>query len=216
MINMNQFNSHNGYESNKPPREWNRQPPEAHFKSMTSPSTTNPVISSIIRILNHHTINIGDVKIPTSDFPVESNSESDTDLDTTPIKSIDDDEMDHLLELFRSYMMKIFWMLTSICFKLYWWLPLLNFFTVSTVLFHKNGGANAAVKNCMLHFSIFVPTKATMKSANGNTVHAQLIGLVLCSFPKCLIIYSVGPIYYCPGQPSNTISSDALKVYIDF
>ena len=52
--------------------------------------------------LNHHAIDNSDVKIPTSDFPVESNYESVPDPDTTPIKSIDDDEMDYLLELFHS------------------------------------------------------------------------------------------------------------------
>ena len=49
--------------------------------------------------LNHCAINNGDI---TSDVPVESNYYSVPDLYTTPIKSIDDDEMDHLLELFHS------------------------------------------------------------------------------------------------------------------
>ena len=29
-------------------------------------------------------------------------------------------------------------------------------------------------------------------------------------------MYPVGPVYYCPGHPSNTISSGALKFYIGF
>ena len=52
--------------------------------------------------LNHHAIDNGDVEFHPSDFPVESNSESFPNPDTTPIKYIDDDEMDHLLELFHS------------------------------------------------------------------------------------------------------------------
>ena len=72
-------------------REWNSQPPAAHFKSMTSPSITSPVISAIVGRLNHRAIDNGDVKIPTSDFPVESNYESVPDPDTTPIKAIGDD-----------------------------------------------------------------------------------------------------------------------------
>ena len=52
--------------------------------------------------INHHAIDNGNVKIPTSKFPVESNSESVPDTDTTPIKSIDDDEIDHLLEFFHA------------------------------------------------------------------------------------------------------------------
>ena len=49
--------------------------------------------------LNHHAIDNGDIN---SDVPVEYNYESVPDPDTTTIKSIDDDEMDHILELFHS------------------------------------------------------------------------------------------------------------------
>ena len=49
--------------------------------------------------LNHHAIYNGDI---TSDVPVESINESVPDPDTTPIKSFDDDEIDHLLEFFHS------------------------------------------------------------------------------------------------------------------
>ena len=52
--------------------------------------------------LNHHAIYNGDVKISTSDVPVESNYESVPDPNNNLIKSIDDDEMDHLLEFFHS------------------------------------------------------------------------------------------------------------------
>ena len=94
--------------------------------------------------------------------------------------------------------------------------PTSKFYTVSTVLFHKYGGANVAVTDCMSHFYMFVPTKVTVKLANGNTGHAQGIGIILCRFPNCSIIYPVGPVYYCPGHPSNTISSESLKFYIGF
>ena len=49
--------------------------------------------------LNHHTINNGDV---TSDVPVEYKYKSVPYPDTTMIKSIDDNEMDHHLEFFHS------------------------------------------------------------------------------------------------------------------
>ena len=103
-------------------------------------------------------------------------------------------------------MTKIFWMLTSIYFRLNWWFPLLKSFieSLSTVLFHKYGGANVSVTNWMSHFSMFVPTKDTVKLSNGNTGHSQGIGIILCHFPNCSIIYPVGPVYYCPGHPSNT------------
>ena len=84
------------------------------------------------------------------------------------------------------------------------------------MLFHKDGGANVAVTNLMSHFSMFVPTKETMKLANGNTGNAQVIGIILCRFTNCSIIYQVGTVYYCPGHPSNTISSGALIFYVSF
>ena len=99
---MNLFNALHGDETKEPPREWNSQPPADHFKYRSSTSRTNPVISDITGRLNHHAIDNGDVEVTTSYFQVESSSESVPDPDTTLIKSIDDDETDHLLELFHS------------------------------------------------------------------------------------------------------------------
>ena len=99
---VNQFSAIHGDEPKESPIEWNSQPPADYFKSRSSPSRTNPVISAIMGKLNHHAIDNEDVKIPTSEVPFESNYDSVPDPYTTPIKSIDDDEMDHLLELFHS------------------------------------------------------------------------------------------------------------------
>ena len=94
---MNQFIELHGAEPKEPPREWNIQPPASHFKSRSSSSRTNPVISAIMGEFNHHAIDNGYVKIPNLDVPVQSNYDSVPEPDTTPIKSIADDEMDHLL-----------------------------------------------------------------------------------------------------------------------
>ena len=51
--------------------------------------------------LNHHVIDNVDAKVYTLDFPFEFNSESVTDTENTMIRSIDDNEIDHLLELFH-------------------------------------------------------------------------------------------------------------------
>ena len=82
---MNKLNTLHGDEPKEPPRELNSQPLEAHFKFRSSTSRTNPVISAIMGKLNHHAINNGDIQIPTSDVPVESNYDSVPDPDTTPI-----------------------------------------------------------------------------------------------------------------------------------
>ena len=91
-----------------------------------------------------------------------------------------------------------------------------KFHTVSTVLFHKYGGANVAVTNFMSQFSMFIQTKANVKLANGNMGCAQVIGIVLYFFPNCYTIYPVVPVYYFTGHPSNTISLCALKFYVGF
>ena len=84
------------------------------------------------------------------------------------------------------------------------------------MLFHKYLGENIGVTNCMSHFSMFIPTKADVKFSNGNMVHSQEIGIILCNFPVCPIIYTVVPVYYCPGHPSNTISLGGIKFYFVF
>ena len=88
-------------------------------------------------------------------------------------------------------------------------------YTVSNMLFHKDGGENFSHK---LHvtISMFVTTKAIVKLANENTGHAKRIGIVLCHFTNSSIIYPVGLVYYFPGHPYNTISSGALKFYVVF
>ena len=83
-------------------------------------------------------------------------------------------------------------------------------------MFHKYGRENVGVKNCMSHFYMFTPNKANAKLANGNTRHSQVIGIILCHFTNFHIIYSVGQVYYFPGQPLNTISLGSLKCYVGF
>ena len=63
---------------------------------------------------------------------------------------------------------------------------------------------------------MFAPTKVNVELANGNMWHDQGIGIILYHFPNCPIIYLVGPVYYFPGHPSNTISSGDLKFYVGF
>ena len=89
-------------------------------------------------------------------------------------------------------------------------------YIVSNVLFHKDGGSNVAVTNCMSHFSMFVPNKASVKLANINTVHGQVIRIIFCRFPNCSIIYPVVPVYYFTVKPYYTISPGTLKFYVGF
>ena len=99
---MNQFNALHGDEKTETPKEWNIQPASDHFKSRTSPPKTRPVVSSIMGRLNHHAVDNGDVEVNPSEFPFESNSEYVPYPDNTLIKSMDDYEMNHILEFLHS------------------------------------------------------------------------------------------------------------------
>ena len=98
---MNQFTALHVDEPTEPPREWNIQPLEDQFKSRAYPSKTSPVVSTSMERLNIIAIGNSDVKVSPFIFPAGSNSGSIPAPETTPIKSIDDDEMDHLLEFFH-------------------------------------------------------------------------------------------------------------------
>ena len=84
------------------------------------------------------------------------------------------------------------------------------------MLIHKDGGENVAVKNYMSHFSMIFPTKFNVKFSNGNMGYDQGIGIILCPFPNCPIIYLVGPLYYFPVCLLNSISLGDLKFYVGF
>ena len=100
---MTNFNDLHGNKTTNSPRECNIQPPSVHCKSLISPPKTSPVVSDIMEKINHHAIDYDDDEVQPSDYPPKSTSESFPDTDTTPIKSIDDDDdMDQLLELFHS------------------------------------------------------------------------------------------------------------------
>ena len=45
-----------------------------------------------------------------------------------------------------------------------------------------------------------------------NMGHDQGIGVILCRFHICTMIYSVVPVYYCLDHSSSTISSGDLKL----
>ena len=94
--------------------------------------------------------------------------------------------------------------------------PYSKVYTTSTLLFYKYVGANVSVTNSVSHFSMFVPTKITVKLANGNTRHAQLIGIVLFCFTNCPIIYPVVPVYYFRvilPTPSHQVPSNFKLVF---
>ena len=91
LIKKYQFNFLYGEEPNEPHRECTSQSPTSHFKYRTSPPKTSPVVSAIMRRLNHRDIDNVDGEVYPSEFPVEFNSESVPDPYTTLIKPIDDD-----------------------------------------------------------------------------------------------------------------------------
>ena len=167
--------------------------------------------------LNNHFVYNGDIEVQPTDFPAESNSESVPDPETALIKSMDDNEMTHILKLFYSlhddYLLDADLQMIQDLLVV---APPSKIYTLSTVLCHKYGGTNFSIKILISQFSIFVPTKATVELSNGNTGHFRIIGIILCCFPNCTIICLVEPVYYFPGHPYNTISSGNIKFMFVF
>ena len=86
-------------------------------------------------------------------------------------------------------------------------------FTVSTVLLHKYEWENVSVTNFMSHFSMFVPTKISVKLANGNMVHAQGIVIIVCRFTKCSIIIHLDQfiiVHFTLTTPSHKVPSNFM------
>ena len=94
--------------------------------------------------------------------------------------------------------------------------PSSTFYIVSTIVFHKYVGSIHGVKNFMSHIYMLVPTNANMKLANGNMVHAQVIGIILCHFSNYDIIYLAVPVYWCSYHPYNNIKLCALHIMLVF
>ena len=125
---MNQFNALHGEELNEPPIEWNIRLPETHLKSRTSPTKNSPVVSAIMVGINNHAIDNGDVKVQPSEFPVNltpNKFQIQTPLLLNQLMMM---EWNISCNYSTQNIMKTFWMLTSRCFMLYWWLPLLQNF----------------------------------------------------------------------------------------
>ena len=117
-------------------------------------------------------------------------------MDNTPIMATNNDKLVQLLELFLSdYDYDILdvdlhmlhdWLVGALSSK---------FYKVSTLLCYKHRVSNVGVTNFLYHFFMFVSNKINMKLANSNTGHAQEIGIILCNFLNCPIIYLVGLFY---------------------
>ena len=60
--------------------------------------------------------------------------------------------------------------------------PSSKMYIASSVFFHKDGGENGAVTNCMSHFLILFPTKATVKLANKKRDITEELGLFYVFF----------------------------------
>ena len=122
---MNQFNTLHGEEPTEPPQDWNRQYPAAHLKYRTYPPKTNPLVSAIMGRLNHHAIGNGNVRFTLQSFQL--NLTMHLFHIQTPLLS--NQLMITKWTIYCNYsnhnMMIFFWMLTSRCFRLDWWLPLL-------------------------------------------------------------------------------------------
>ena len=116
-INMDQFNALRDDEHTESPRKCYSQLPEIHFKYLALPPNTSPVVLDIMVIINHDSVDNGNVVFFTSYYSLGYTSDSVPDLDNTPIKLIDNDKMDQILDFFTWSIMIIFWVLITKCVR---------------------------------------------------------------------------------------------------
>ena len=60
---MNQLKTLHGDEPTETPRGWNIQPLAVDLKYRTSPPNNSPFSLAIMRILNHHVVDNGDLEV---------------------------------------------------------------------------------------------------------------------------------------------------------
>ena len=176
---MNQCNALHGDEPNEPPREWNSQPPEARYKSRTPLQKTNPAISDIIGRLNHCAIDNGDIKVHNSYFQLSLTMNQFQIQTPLRLNQLMTTKWTVSWDSSIKNMINIFWMLFSRCFKLDLRLPLIQSFTQYLLCCFINLEDRMLQSHIVCHSFYVFPTKATLKLANGNTGHAQVIGIIL-------------------------------------
>ena len=79
-------------------------------------------------------------------------------------------------------MIILFCMLISRCFRIYYWPPLIQNFIQYLLCCFINMEDQILQSQIACHTFLCLYHDATVKLANGNTVHAQLIGIVLYFF----------------------------------
>ena len=78
---------------------------------------------------------------------------------------------------------------------------------------------NILVSQIVCHTFLCSSQPRPMWLANGNMGHAQVIGIILCSFPNCPIIYPVGTVYYFQitlPTPFHRVPSNVMLVFKKF
>ena len=89
-------------------------------------------------------------------------------------------------------------------------------YTVYTAFLHKYGGENVAITYFMSHFSMFFPTRATLKLDNENMRHAQGIGLfyvILLTVPSYIRWKQFLILQVTLQTPSHQVSSKCMLVF---
>ena len=102
--------------------------------------------------------------------------------------------------------MMIFWMLISRCSRLDSYSLLhQNSIQYKLCCFVKMQGG-VVLTNFLSHFSMFFPIQSNVKFSNGNMGYAQVIGIILCHFPKLS--------HYIPFGASLLLSVSPSKYHI--
>ena len=114
-------------------------------------------------------------------------------------------------------MMNVFCMLTSRCFNIDWWLPLLQNFIHSLLCCFVKTEERMLQSQIACHtFLCLSQSRPPLNWIIEKCKYPSNWGYFMSLSSLFNYIYPVGIVYYHPGHPSNTISSDALKLYVGF
>ena len=93
-------------------------------------------------------------------------------------------------------------------------LPITYFEHYSTASFHVDGGANCGAVNDQRLFYFYIKTATPIEQVGGSHLHSPGWGGILINIDNN--IHLLAPVYHCPDNPRNTLSTTSLVQYCSY
>ena len=214
-INMNKFDALHG---NKPaglPRKWNIQPPESHFKYWTSHpqkpvlwfwlSCGDSITTQLIITMLIFTLHIIHLNLPLT------LSQTHITFQFNPLMMM---KWTIYLNYFTQITMMILWVSISKCFSVdQCYLHTQKLLQYQLCCFIKTEEKMLELQIACLIFICLSQPRSIRNWITATRNMTNKLGLFYALF-LTVLLFIVAPVYYCPGQPWNTMSSSSLQFYV--